>query len=53
MFYILEPQCIHNANVRANVVGALVRLSPDRRDSADGEGRDVDPGLRHILGIGE
>ena len=45
-----------NAHVRANLAGALIRLNPDRHDSADGQGRGVDPGqqiLRNLFGLGE
>ena len=55
MFHISGQLNIHNRNVRANLAGALVRLTPDRHDSADGEGHDVDPGkrLRELFGVSE
>ena len=43
------------AHVRANLASALVRMNPDRHDSADGQGRDIDPGqqmLRQLFGLG-
>ena len=57
MFHVLGNQLsIRNGNVRANLAGALVRLTPDRHDSADGERCDVDPAgqiLRYIFGVSE
>ena len=56
MFHILGNQLnLRNGNVRANLAGALVRFTPDRHDSTDGEGRDVDPGqvLGELFGVSE
>ena len=53
---VLAQLDFRNAHVRANLAGALVRLNPGRRNSADGEGRGIDPGqqqLRRLFGLGE
>ncbi|KAF8554223.1 hypothetical protein OG21DRAFT_1115422 [Imleria badia] len=45
---------IRDARVRANLAGALVRLTPERHDSGDEPGRGVDPGqliLRRLFGL--
>lgn len=55
-FHVLDQLNIRDAHVRANLATALVRLSPDRHDSADGQGHSVDPGqriLRDLFGLGE
>ena len=59
--YFLPNQCldqlnIRNAHVRANLASALIRLNPDRHDSADGQAPNEDPEqqvLRRLFGLGE
>lgn len=49
-FHVLEQQLnIRDPRVRANLASALVRLNPDRRNSAD-PGQQI---LRQLFGLGE
>ena len=53
---VLDQLNTRDTHVRANLAGALVRLNPDSHDSADRQGRGIDPGhqiLRHLFGLGE
>lgn len=54
-FHVLDRLDIRNARFRANLASALVRLTPNRHDSADGQDRNADPGqqiLRSLFGLG-
>ena len=54
MFHVSGQLDIDDPRIRANLAGALVRLNPNRQDSASGQG--ADPGqqiLGRLFGLGE